>query len=125
MRNYRELTSDEVEKLKEEYPITVNRVLALRYDISVDGLGTLAKKQDWKKDYKALRIGNRGGHTPTEEEVAWIVKHFKNTPNAVIMQRIGIGESTLHRVARRYGLKKTKRYMNKTRRVNAERGFLR
>lgn len=45
MRNYRDLTPHEVERLKDEYPITANRHLAIRYDVSIDGIRTLAKKQ--------------------------------------------------------------------------------
>lgn len=122
MRNYRDLTPQEVEKLKDEYPKTANRYLAIRYDISIDGIRTLAKKLDWKKDYKTQRAGKRELHTLTAEEEAWIIKHFRNTPNAEIMQRIDIGESTLHRIARKHGLKKTAQYMNRARRLNAEVG---
>lgn len=107
MRNYRDLTPHEVERLKDEYPITANRHLAIRYDVSIDGIRTLAKKQGWKKDHNALLAGKRELHTLTAEEEAWIIKHFRNTPNAAIMQRIDIGESTLHRIARKHGLKKT------------------
>ena len=45
MRNYRDLTPHEVERLKDEYPITANRHLSIRYDVSIDGIRTLAKKQ--------------------------------------------------------------------------------
>lgn len=122
MRNYRDLTPHEVERLKDEYPITANRHLAIRYDVSIDGIRTLAKKQGWKKDHNALLAGKRELHTLTAEEEAWIIKHFRNTPNAAIMQRIDIGESTLHRIARKHGLKKTSQYMNRARRLNAEVG---
>lgn len=118
MRNYRDLTPHEVEKLKGEYPMTANRHLAIRYDISIDGISKLAKKLGWKKDRSSVCAGSSGGHTPTSEEEAWIVEHFPNTPNAEIMQRIDIGESTLHRIARRYGLKKEKRYLSRMRRAN-------
>ena len=122
MRNYRDLTPHEVERLKDEYPITANRRLAIRYDVSIDSIRTLAKKQGWKKDRNALLAGKRELHTLTAEEEAWIIKHFRNTPNAAIMQRIDIGESTLHRIARKHGLKKTSQYMNRARRLNAEVG---
>ena len=122
MRNYRDFTPHEVERLKDEYPITANRRLAIRYDVSIDGIRTLAKKQGWKKDRNALLAGKRELHTLTAEEEAWIIKHFRNTPNAAIMQRIDIGESTLHRIARKHGLKKTSQYMNRARRLNAEVG---
>ena len=122
MRNYRDLTPHEVERLKDEYPITANRYLSARYGVSVDGISKLAKKLGWKKAYASVRIGRSGGHTPTAEEEAWIVQHFPNTPNPEIMQRIDIGESTLHRIARKHGLKKTSQYMNRARRLNAEVG---
>lgn len=122
MRNYRDLMPHEVERLKDEYPITANRHLAIRYDVSIDGIRTLAKKHGWKKDHNALLAGKRELHTLTAEEEAWIIKHFRNTPNAAIMQRIDIGESTLHRIARKHGLKKTSQYMNRARRLNAEVG---
>lgn len=118
MRNYRDLTPQEVERLKDEYPITANRHLAIRYDVSIDGISKLAKKLGWKKAYASVRIGRSGGHTPTAEEEAWIVQHFPNTPNPEIMQRIDISESTIYRIARRYGLKKDKRYLSRMCRAN-------
>lgn len=39
------------------------------------------------------------------------------------MARFNIGESTLHRCARKYGLKKSKVFMKKTQRENAEKGY--
>lgn len=118
MRNYRELTPHEVERLKDEYPITANRHLSARYGISIDGINKLAKNLGWKKDRSSVCTGSSGGHTPTAEEEAWVVEHFPNTPNAEIMQRIDIAESTLYRIARRYGLKKEKRYLSRMRRAN-------
>lgn len=118
MRNYRDLTPHEVERLKDEYPITANRYLAIRYNISIDGISKLAKNLGWKKDRSSVCTGSSGGHTPTAEEEAWIVEHFPNTPNAEIMQRIDIAESTLYRIARRHGLKKEKRYLSRMRRAN-------
>lgn len=117
MRNYRDLTPHEVERLKDEYPITANRHLAIRYDVSIDGISKLAKNMGWKKDRTSVRIGSGGGHTPTAEEEAWIVQHYPNTPNPEIMQRIDIAESTIYRIARRYGLKKDKRYLSRMRRA--------
>lgn len=43
MRNYRDLTPHEVERLKDEYPITANRHLSARYGVSIDGISKLAK----------------------------------------------------------------------------------
>lgn len=118
MRNYRDLTPHEVERLKDEYPITANRRLSARYGISTDGISKLAKNLGWKKDRSAVCAGSGRDHTPTSEEEAWIVQHYPNTPNPEIMQRIDIAERTLCRIARRYGLKKDKRYLSRMRRAN-------
>ncbi len=49
--------------------------------------------------------------TPRQE--AWLVRHFRNTKNAELAERLGISETSLHRLARALGLKKTKRFMKK------------
>ncbi len=114
MRNYRTLTTDEINELERLYPVTTNRELSRRFNISVDALQDfVAYPRGWKKDFNAVVIGNRGGRSLNEKEIAWIVKHYKHTKNEDIMQRFGIGESTLHRTARKYGLKKSPQQMKK------------
>lgn len=114
LRNYRELTADELAEIERLYPVTTNREIARRYRISVDALQDyLAYPNGWKKDRKSVLVGNRGGKGLTEKQLAWLIKHFRNTKNEDIMQKLGIGESTLHRVARKYGLKKTKQFVRK------------
>ena len=114
-RNYRELTEDEIAELERLYPVTPNRELSRRFGISVDALQDyVAKPRGWKKDRKAVLIGNRGGHQLTEKETGWIVRHYRRTKNADIMEKYGIGESALYRVARKYGLKKSRQQMKKT-----------
>ena len=49
----------------------------------------------------------------TDRQTAWLILHFKNTENAVLAATLNICETTLHRLARRYGLKKTKQFMRK------------
>ncbi len=56
----------------------------------------------------------------TEKQLAWLQKHFKNTKNAVLAEKLGISESGLHRLARQYGLKKTRQFMRKTQRATSE-----
>ena len=113
-RNYRELTDEEIAELEQLYPVTPNRELSRRYGISVDALQDyVAYPRGWKKDRKATQIGSRGGRRLTEREVAWIVRHYQHTKNDDIMQKFGIGESTLHSVARKHGLKKTRQFTKK------------
>lgn len=49
----------------------------------------------------------------TPQEEAWFKKHFKHTKNEVVMSKLGVSMSSLHRLARLYGLKKTKQFMSK------------
>lgn len=50
--------------------------------------------------------------TPKQE--AYLVKHFKNMKNDILMERLGLKYSTFHRIVRQLGLKKTKQFMRMT-----------
>lgn len=50
----------------------------------------------------------------TKQQVAWLRRHFPNTKNAELAAKLGISETGLHRLARRYGLAKTPQFMRKT-----------
>ena len=51
MRNYRELTPDEIDELGRLYPVTPNRLLCRKYGISLDSLmDNVAAPRGWKKD---------------------------------------------------------------------------
>ena len=120
-RNCRTLTDEEIREMEKLYPVTPNRLLAKQYGISLDALQDyVAYPRGWKKDRKAVLIGNRGGRSLTEKEIAWIVKHYHHKKNDDIMEKFGIGEATLHRLARKHGLKKTDRFMKKTQRNATE-----
>lgn len=54
---------------------------------------------------------NRGNLTV--RELKWLSAHFKHTKNCEIALRLGISESTLHRLAREMGLTKSRQYMRK------------
>lgn len=49
----------------------------------------------------------------TEEQENWLKKHFKHTKNEEIAAKLGISESSMHRLARLYGLKKSPQFMRK------------
>lgn len=49
----------------------------------------------------------------TEEQEQWLAKHFKNTKNAEVAKQLGVSETTLHRMARARGLKKTPQFIKK------------
>lgn len=48
-----------------------------------------------------------------EKQTKWLMLHFKHTKNAEICAKLGISESYLHRLARQYGLTKTRQFMSK------------
>lgn len=117
-RNYRTLTDEEIQEMERLYPVTPSRALARQYGISLDALQDyVAYPRGWKKDRRAVLIGNRNGRSLTEKETQWIIRHYKHTTNDDIMQKFGIGESTLHRLARKYGLKKSRQQTRKTQRM--------
>ena len=58
--------------------------------------------------------------TLTPEQEAYLVKHFRNTKNDVLMEKLGLKFSTFHRIVRKLGLKKTKQFMHKCQRATAD-----
>jgi len=56
----------------------------------------------------------------SEAQLAYLLKHFKNTNNGQLARKLGISESSLHRLARKHGLKKTRQFMKKTQRATAD-----
>ena len=118
MRNYRELSQEEVQQLERLYPVTPNRRLSQMFGVSVDAIQDhFARPRGWQKDQTAIKLATHGAyHRLTEREEQWIVRHYHNTRNGDIMAKYGIGESTLRRMARKYGLKKTDHFMRKMQR---------
>ena len=49
----------------------------------------------------------------TNAQAKWLQKHFNHTKNDVIRERLGLSHSTLHRIARELGLKKSRQFMAK------------
>ncbi len=113
MRNYRTITEEEFRELERLYPTTTNRKLSKMFNISSDAIqDRFAYPHGWKKD-PSIYAGSRGGKPLGESQVKWIIKHFQHTKNNDILEKFGIGESTLHRIARKYGLKKSKPFLKK------------
>lgn len=48
-----------------------------------------------------------------ESIILWLTTHFKHTKNKDICLKFGISEATLHRIARKHGLKKSRQFMQK------------
>ena len=117
MRNYRDLSEDEIKEIGELFPYTPNRELSAKFDISPDTLRKkIAKPRGWVKTATSHQMASKV--VLTEKQEQWIIRHFKHTRNSDIVQKFGIGESTLRRLAVKHGLKKSARYLAKTRELN-------
>jgi hypothetical protein len=122
MRNYSELSDEEVQQLEQLYPVTPNRRLSQMFGVSVDAIQDhFARPRGWQKDQAAIKIATHGTyHKLTEREEQWIVRHYHNTRNGDIMDKYGIGESQLNNVRKKHGLKKTDHFMRRMRREAGE-----
>lgn len=49
----------------------------------------------------------------TEAQEKWLIKHYQHTKNDVCAAKLGISQSSLHRYARKFGLQKSKQFMNR------------
>ena len=58
--------------------------------------------------------------TLTEEQERWLVRHFRHTRNEEIGERLGISQSSLHRLARELGLTKSRQFVRKMQRNAAD-----
>ena len=52
----------------------------------------------------------------TAAQETWLIKHFKHTKNAEVAAHLGISQSTMHRIVRELGLKKSPQFMRKCQR---------
>jgi len=122
MRNYSELSDEEVQQLEQLYPVTPNRRLSQMFGVSVDAIQDhFARPRGWQKDQAAIKLATHGTyHRLTEREEQWIVRHFHDTRNGDIMEKYGISESQLNNVRKKHGLKKTDYFMRRMRRVAGE-----
>ena len=64
-------------------------------------------------DKPVLLTGTKGREL-TEKELRWFIKHYQHTRNDEIQVKLNITYSSLHRIARQYGLKKSRQFMKMT-----------
>lgn len=58
--------------------------------------------------------------TLTEKQEKWLKTHFLHTKNAEIAEKLGISETSVHRIVRVLGLKKSPQFMAKCMRATVE-----
>lgn len=100
-----ELSQEQEEILLERFADTPKRELAGRLGISLPTLYRLARK------YGVGLPGPANKIFLDDEQMDYLVRHFKDRENEFLAYKLGISESTLHRLARRYGLTKSPAYL--------------
>ena len=51
--------------------------------------------------------------TLTPRQKAYLIRHYQNTKNDILMEKLGLKFSTFHRLVRELGLKKSRQFMHK------------
>ena len=65
------------------------------------------------KKFTTSKRGKFGALVLTDEQEAWLQKHFKHTKNEEIAERFGISPRSVTRLARKRGLKKSQQFLTK------------
>ena len=100
-----ELTPEQREYLVQHFGDTEKKQLAAQLGISLPTLyrQAAALQLDLPGPLNKIRL--------SPDQLDWLVKHFKDRENEFLAYKLGISESSLHRLARRYGLQKSKAFL--------------
>lgn len=102
-RKYTKEFKDEIIRLKKEEKLPRKEI--------ADRLGiTLKAVEHILYDNPILLTGSKGREL-TDKQLSWLKRHYQHTRNDDIQVKLNISFSSLHRIAREHGLKKSKRYM--------------
>ena len=96
---------EEVRRLKKEG--VPRKEIADRFGLSLKAVEHILY------DKPVLLTGTKGREL-TEKELRWFIKHYQHTRNDEIQVKLNITYSSLHRIARQYGLKKSRQFMKRT-----------
>lgn len=58
--------------------------------------------------------------TLTPKQKAYLIRHYQNTKNDILMEKLGLKFSTFHRLVRELGLKKSRQFMKKCQKATAD-----
>lgn len=102
----KDLTCEQKDWLVRNFANTPKRDLSIRLGISIPTLYRLAH------DLQLETPGHPANKIAlTDEQMNWIIRKFPTTENEYMAYRIGVSESTIRRIARKYGLSKSKSFM--------------
>lgn len=106
----KDLTCEQKDWLVRNFANTPKRDLSSRLGISIPTLYRLA--HDLQLETPGRPVNKI---SLTDEQLNWIIRKFPTTENEYMAYRLGVSESTLHRIARKYGLSKSKSFMTSKR----------
>ena len=98
-------TRAQVDRLRALYHLHTNEEIAEIMGITKDAVMYKASLLRLKKRSKLAKV------FLTREQIKWFRENYANTTNAEVMAQLNIKSSTLHRLARAYGLTKSKEFM--------------
>lgn len=114
----RTTTPEQEAFIAENFLTMGNRELQEATGCCVPTIYRIAAKHGLRRSAR-LRSELCGGKALTDKELDWLVKRYAGTDNFTLADTLGVSESTLHRLARRFGLKKSPAYMRKCQRETA------
>ena len=114
----RTTTPEQEAFIAENFLTMGNRELQEATGCCVPTIYRIAAKHGLRRSAR-LRSELCGGKALTDKELDWLVKRYADTDNFTLADTLGVSESTLHRLARRFGLKKSPAYMRKCQRETA------
>ena len=98
-------TQEDIDLLMRDYPVKRTKDVAEALGRSVRACNVMAYKLGLKKDHYGIVL--------TDKQKDYLVRHFKDTDNEYLAIMLGISQTTLHRYARRWGLRKSKAHVKR------------
>lgn len=103
-------TQAQIDFIVEHFATMGNKELQKHTGCSLPTIYRIAKKYGLERSDK-FRKELCGYKQLSDQELDWLIKKFGTTENWELADTLGISESTLHRLARRFGLKKGRAFM--------------
>lgn len=96
----------------EHFATDSNKSIIEATGLSIPSIYRIAAQEGIERS-RAYRDKAFGKIQLTDKQYDYLIKHFKDTDNGYLATVLNISETTLHRMARRFGLKKSKSYMKR------------
>jgi len=109
----RRITEEQRRYIIEHFATQGNPEIRKATGLSTNSILNVAKKAGVTRSGEFYRKAYGTKEIP-DEKMDWLVKHFKDTDNYTLADELEISESSLHRLARRFGLKKSRAFMKMT-----------